>query len=303
MIITEKVQVTIMYKNIEHYKSKGYKVKNLDKIEVPIEDIPTQSNIKIKVRCDYCGKEKYIKYQSYSKGTKFGKYKYACSTKCAWDKNRATNLERYGVEVVTQNKDVLNKCKNTILNKYGVDSISKTDYFKDKYKSTMKEKYGVENGFQLEEIKSKSRKTMIEKYGVEYNTQRETIKKQYLYGDKNYFYINGNGSSQEWNSPEAKRLKREIFKKYKRVCCICNKEKRKMIPILLLRSIMIAICIGLFGYATLMIFMDAEQDEEIRFLHDSIRPENKVSELKPASPLLEPAPMFSLQEMYHSWLL
>ena len=228
MIITEKVQVTIMYKNIEHYKSKGYKVKNLDKIEVPIEDIPTQSNIKIKVRCDYCGKEKYIKYQSYSKGTKFGKYKYACSTKCAWDKNRATNLERYGVEVVTQNKDVLNKCKNTILNKYGVDSISKTDYFKDKYKSTMKEKYGVENGFQLEEIKSKSRKTMIEKYGVEYNTQRETIKKQYLYGDKNYFYINGNGSSQEWNSPEAKRLKREIFKKYKRVCCICNKEKRKM---------------------------------------------------------------------------
>lgn len=228
MIITEKVQVTIMYKNIEHYKSKGYDVKNLDKIEVPIEDIPSQSNIKIKVKCDYCGREKIIKYQTYSIGTKFGKCKYACSTKCAWDKNRKTNLDKYGVEVVTQNKDILEKAKNTVLSKYGVDNISKTEYFKNKYKDTMKRRYGVENSFQLEEIKEKSRNTMIKKYDVEYNTQRKVIKEQYLYGDKNYFYINGNGSSQEWISPKAKRFKRMIFKNFGRVCCVCKKEKREM---------------------------------------------------------------------------
>lgn len=228
MIITEKVQVTIVYKNIEHYRSKGYNVKHLDKIEVPIEDIPSQSNIKVKVKCDYCGKEKIIKYQSYSKGTKFGECKYACSTKCAWDKNRATNLKRYGVEVVTQNQDVLRKRRENAMNKYGVDSISKTDYFKDKYRKTMIEKYGVKNGFQLDAIKEKSRKTMLRKYGVEYNNQREIIKKMYLYGDKNYFYINGKGSSQEWSSPEAKMYKRKVFKKYNRTCCICKKEKREM---------------------------------------------------------------------------
>ena len=79
-----------------------------------------------------------------------------------------------------------------------------------------------------------------------------------------------------------------------------NKEKIKMIPGLLIRSLLIAICIGMFGYAVLMLAMDAEEDQEIKVLHDSIRPDNKVSVLKPASPLLEPAPMYSLQEMFNS---
>ena len=228
MIITQKVQVNIMYKNIDNYLTKGYNVKIGDKIEVSIKDISPQSNIRIKVKCDYCGNEKEIKYQTYVLNTKFGKEKYACSTKCAWDKNRKTNLEKYGVEVTTQNKDVLLKGKETLLKKYGVDNISKTDYFKDKYKDIMLSKYGVENSFQSEIVKDIIIKTMLDRYGVEYNCQRDVIKENYLLGDKNYFYKNGRGNTDEWHTPEAKRLKRYIFKKHNRICCICNQEKRKM---------------------------------------------------------------------------
>ena len=42
MIITEKVQVTIMYKNIEHYKSKGYKVFRDSKGNHRLEDKPVE---------------------------------------------------------------------------------------------------------------------------------------------------------------------------------------------------------------------------------------------------------------------
>lgn len=225
MILTKEIEVTINYRNIEHFKSLGYDIKHFDKIKIPIDHISKQSNVKIDVECDFCRKRKIIKYQSYVKGTDFGKRKYACCSKCAWFKNRETNLIKYGVEAPQQNDDVRNKTIKTVSERYGVDNISKTEIFKTKYKDAMLSKYGVENGFKSEEVKSKARKTMLYKYGVEYNMQREDMKEKFLNGDKNNFYIHGEFNPQEWQTKEAKATKIKVFRRDDRKCVICGSKQ------------------------------------------------------------------------------
>ena len=227
MILTKCITIKICSKNIQHFKNKGYNVKIGEIIDINVDDLSPQSNKIIVVQCDKCGKIKKIKYQTYMLNIKFGETYYACSEKCAWYKNRKTNLERYGVDVVTKNADVKNKYKETCMQKYGVANYSQTDEFKDKYKNTMLKKYGVENGFQSEDIKAKSIMTNILKYGTPYNMQRQEMKDKYLLGDKNYFYIHGHGGSNAWISNEAKVFKSQLFKN-DRKCAVCNEEIREM---------------------------------------------------------------------------
>lgn len=230
MILDKEIQVKIAYLNINHYKELGYDVKIHDIITIPVEHLSPQSNKRVNVKCDICGREKNIKYQSYALGTKFGKTYYACSEKCAQNKNKQTNLEKYGCEWSMQSKTVREKSKATCLIKYGVENISQSDYFKSKYKEIMLDRYGVENGFQLEEFKEKSKVTMIKKYGVPYNMQRQEMKELYCIGENNNFYIHGNYEPpDEWHTPEAKATKVRIIQRDNRLCACCKTPKRKIV--------------------------------------------------------------------------
>ena len=63
MIIDEYIMTSINYKNIDYYKSIGYSdVKCNQKVEVRVEQLPIESNLKIIVRCDICGNEKLLAY-------------------------------------------------------------------------------------------------------------------------------------------------------------------------------------------------------------------------------------------------
>lgn len=77
-------------------------------------------------------------------------------------------------------------------------------------------------------------------------------------------------------------------------------EKRKFLPGLIVRSIIIAICIGLFGYATFMIGSNVVESDAADDLYESIRTENVASALKHSPSLLEPAPMYTFKEMLNS---
>lgn len=83
MIIQENVLVTLNSITSKHYKSLGYSIpthidknhrvsiKMGTKILVKIQDLPTQSNIKVPVVCDSCSKENLVEY---SKVKKSGDY-------------------------------------------------------------------------------------------------------------------------------------------------------------------------------------------------------------------------------------
>ena len=207
----------------------GYDVKCFDKIIVPIEHLSPQSNKKVKVKCDVCGKERKIKYQDYNKSILNGGF-YACCSKCAWDKNRKTYMNHYGVDASMKSKLIQEKSKQTCLKKYGTENISQSDYFKEKYKQTMLEHYGVKNAFQSEEIKKKIRQTSLEKYGYKHYRQNPEMKEKYCNGEKCNWYIDGRNSLEDdWdNTTLVNDFRKKVFGTRERKCVCCGKEIREM---------------------------------------------------------------------------
>lgn len=105
-----------------------------------------------------------------------------CSIKCAQsdtkvrEKVKKTNIERYGVENVSQSKEVQAKMKNTCLERYGVECSLSNKEVREKVRNTLLDRYGVENASQSVLIKNKKKATMLDHYGVEYPYQSEDIR-------------------------------------------------------------------------------------------------------------------------------
>lgn len=210
MILTKKKKITITNNNKKYYKNLGYNIPNKRNpiVEINIEDLQLNSNLKIECKCDICGKIKYISYYHYNKNIK-NKGFYSCKGKCSRLKYIETCKDKYNVENTFQDENIKNKCKKTLIKKYGVDNINKLEKtkkahkkrnkknfnvehyfnskdFKIKSDKTIKEKFGdIDNVFQSEIIKKKSKKTLIKKYGVEYPSQNVKIhNKQQISGFK-----------------------------------------------------------------------------------------------------------------------
>jgi len=111
---------------------------------------------------------------------------------CRTHAQKATNLNKYGVENPMQRQEVVEKLKNNNIEKYGYTNYTQTKEYKDrlvneinpKIVATNMLKYGVSNVFQSEQIKQKIVETNISKYGkISYNqtdTAKERIKKTNL---------------------------------------------------------------------------------------------------------------------------
>lgn len=140
------------------------------------------------LKCPICGNR--LKFVSLRYG-----YQQYCSSKCsnsAPEKIQLTkevNLEKFGVEVPAQSKEVQDKMKKTCLEKYGTENamsnkdISKkahdtyierhggigngSEEVREKMKQTMLERYGVDNAVHSKELKAKMIQTTLEKYGAE----------------------------------------------------------------------------------------------------------------------------------------
>ena len=186
MIITEKIEMRVTHRNIEHFLKLGYNVKNWDLLEIPISDLNKSSHRKVEIKCDICGKistQSYRDYNGYIENQGF----YACQ-ECNLIKRKKTNMEKYGVEHLFQSKEFLNKVKNTMLERYGVENPAYSEEIKEKTKKTIQEKYGVDYITQTEEFKKKAKETKKEKYGNENYNNFDKIKQTILekYGDENY---------------------------------------------------------------------------------------------------------------------
>lgn len=79
-----------------------------------------------------------------------------------------------------------------------------------------------------------------------------------------------------------------------------DEDKRKLLPSLLMRSLIIAICIGLFGYAVFMIASSAVESNATNDFYDSLRAETNASAVKPSPSLLEPASLPTMKEMLNA---
>lgn len=151
MILTSDILVIVNNNRINLYRDyfQNMTIKQGDELLIPIELLSENSRLKINVKCDVCGHEKYVMYHNYIKSVK-NMGIYCCCPNCAKFKN-----------------------VNTCLNKYGVDSVMKVDIFKENLQKTILLKYDVTNISKRQDIKDKKKQTFIKNYGVENISQTE----------------------------------------------------------------------------------------------------------------------------------
>lgn len=176
MILDKFVENKWNISNKKNYTEKGYQFTKFgDKFLIKTNDLMISSTVKIHVKCDICDHEKMLSYQNYNTNIKSGNY-YACSPKCSYNKKKQTNLSRYGIEFISQNKEFQEKVIKTMFEKYGVKHFSQTNDFKEKTRKTNLSKYGTEFASQNKEIQEKTKQTNLERYGVESALQNKDIR-------------------------------------------------------------------------------------------------------------------------------
>lgn len=176
MILDNFVEVGIASTNYNHYKDLGYDAQYRKKLIVPIEHLTLGSHVKIKVSCDFCGKEMQKAYKSILKERE--SYPLDCCSGCAWKKTEITNQINYGVKNVMHLDENVQKIKETNLLRYGTEYPSGLPEIREKVMSTNIEKYGLPYYTQTQECKDRTVAKNLEKYGVPNYMQTEECKER-----------------------------------------------------------------------------------------------------------------------------
>ena len=99
---------------------------------------------------------------------KSGSYCKICSEKNRYNKIKATNMERRGVEYASQDQDVREKMKATCIERFGVEYPSKDPDVREKMKATCMERYGVEHPMKNSEFSEKVSHNAYKAYDYNY---------------------------------------------------------------------------------------------------------------------------------------
>jgi len=178
MILDEFIIVKWHASNKKYLIEKGYRYTGIDTdILINVSDLKRSSHVVLHVKCDMCGKEKYLSYKTYNKNTKNGRF-YGCSNKCSMTKYSESNYNLYGFENPMKSDVVKNNLKNSNLKKFGVTAYSKHPDFNGKFKKTNIVRYGVEHYTQADVYKEKKKLISLDKYGVDSYLKTEEFRKK-----------------------------------------------------------------------------------------------------------------------------
>lgn len=161
--------------NVNHYLAKGYIFTKFgDMFDVRVKDLSDSSHVLVQVKCDYCGKIQDIQYSVYFKHHSdiFGD---ACKA-CAYKKQQATMLYRYGEKNPSLIKDFQEKRKETFVARFGCENPSQNKSVQEKRMNTFIKKYGETSPMKNKAVQEKTKQTCMERYGKEYSTQTNSMK-------------------------------------------------------------------------------------------------------------------------------
>jgi len=252
MILTKKIKI----KSNKRYEEFGYDITKKT-IIVNIEHLAKGSNKIILAKCDYCGKEKHIKYSEYNNNIKDNP-KFSCGYICGAKKLKENNLKKYGVESTMMLDDVKNKVKKTNLEKYGCEHNSQNENIKknkkEKYEKNKKEisekiktTWSKKSKDEKKEINKKRENTNIKKYGTNNVSQNKKVKdKKRITFDEKYSgftfestvlkekvdktNLERYGTTNTTSNPEVKnKMKKTNIKKYGVEFASQNKEIKNKI--------------------------------------------------------------------------
>lgn len=132
MLKSEKVYISISHKNIDYWTEKLHKtLKNTQKVEVNVSDLPTGSHVSVEVICDNCGEIIKVSYRNYIKC--MNRYNNYYCRKCGPIHYQQSMQEKYGVDNSFQLPNIKEKSKKTMIEKYGVEYNAQRPDIKEKY--------------------------------------------------------------------------------------------------------------------------------------------------------------------------
>lgn len=170
------------------------------------EFVPKQKTQKIcstvhYLPCPVCGK--IVKVLGHKKSR-------CCSNECTQALKRKTCMEKYGVPVSSQAKEVKDKAERTFMERYGTKTASQNEEIKKKVKDQWEAKYGTDNPMRLESIKEKQRKTNLERYGAEHPWKNKEVLEK-----RRKTFIEKYGASTPSKNPEIiKKSKATMLERY-----------------------------------------------------------------------------------------
>jgi hypothetical protein len=182
MVVSEFVKVKWNARNKKRYEKLGYTYTKMgDVFDVKVKHLSEGSIAKILVRCDYCGNEYPIMYQTYIAIHRKTVSKSDCceSITCVNKKIMESNEMKYGVKHHIRADNVQKKVKKTLNEKYGVINVFEIEHVKEKVKETNLKKYGTKSYTQTKEFKNRVKKTSLEKYGFENHMQHPMYRKMF----------------------------------------------------------------------------------------------------------------------------
>lgn len=106
MLLSKEIEVKWNGYTRKWYESKGYKWTKLnDYFICNIKDLQESSTVKVKIKCDYCGKEFEKEYRAYLRQRNIISKDCCSNRKCMVKKSKQINLKKYGVENYRQTKN------------------------------------------------------------------------------------------------------------------------------------------------------------------------------------------------------
>ena len=182
LVENQKIKTKWNPSTMKYYQSKGYEYTGKGTIlVVDIKDLPYGSNERVKVICDYCGKEYVKSYKKYIQQHQNGD----CCKECLGKKSFKV------LGTIYTKEEWKNLIENSLESKYGVKNPSQIDGIHDKIKQTNLKTYGVESVLLLPENRQKAYKNMwtqdaknkriatnLNKYGSEWGLSNSDIRRK-----------------------------------------------------------------------------------------------------------------------------
>jgi len=149
-----------------------------------------------------------------------------CSRIVGQEKLKNTNLEKYGVTCVLNNKDIIDKIKITNINKYGVDNLFKLESVQEKIREKNKNRprktkpIKIKEKIPVEISVKKRRDTILEKYGVDHYSKTDEYRKKFIETSIKKYGVSHPSKSNDVQN----KLKNTNLEKYGVTCVLNNKD-------------------------------------------------------------------------------
>ena len=230
MLLSKEVYVKWNAKTKRHYVELGYKfTKMKDSFLVKVNDLTNGSNVKVLVKCDYCGKEYEISWDSYQRLKKKEVIHKDCceDPECTTKKSQESLILKYNTSNIREIPGVNEKIINTNIKKYGYENCFSNNSVKEKIRETNVNKYGFPCCLQNDEIRKKSKNTCLEKYGVDNYSKTKQFRDSMTGENSPVWKENPIHERTERMLPEYRNWRKRVFERDSYTCQVCGSHNHK----------------------------------------------------------------------------